>query len=190
MQDTTRYHCPMKRRFFLLLLALFASTAGAAFLDKEVSFSEAEVQAALDKSSVTEFRYGGLLALSLLQPPRVTLGVPAERIGIAAQMNISMAGAAPVPLEMSGTAGIRYDDQEKAFYLENPVAESVRSPALSRDGAHLARSAVTQLMAGYFRKRPVYVLREDGNAQEKAARWLLRSVRVEPGRVVAILSPF
>ena len=190
MQDTTRYHCPMKRRLFLLLLTLFAGAAGAAFLDKEVAFSEAEVQAALDKSSVTEFRYGGLLALSLLQPPRVTLGVPAERIGIAAQMNLSMAGAAPVPLEMSGTAGIRYDDQEKAFYLENPVAESVRSPALSRDGAQLARSAVTQLMAGYFRKRPVYVLREDGNAQEKAARWLLRSVRVEPGRVVAILSPF
>jgi hypothetical protein len=91
---------------------------------------------------------------------------------------------------MSGSAGIRYDDKEKAFYLEQPVAESVHSPALSRDAAQVARGAVTQLMTGYFRKRPVYVLREDGNAQERAARWLLRSVRIEPNRVVAILSPF
>jgi len=35
----------------------------------------------------------------------------------------------------------------------------------------------------------VYVLREDGSAEEIAARWLLRSIRIEPGKVVAILSP-
>lgn len=185
-----RYHCPMKRPLLLLLLLLFAGCAGAAFLDQEIVFSQAEVQAALDKSSPAEVRYGNLLALTLVQPPQVTLGVPAERVGIAAQMNIAMAGGAPVPLEMSGTAGIRYDDKEKAFYLEQPVAESVHSPALSRDAGQLVRAAVTQLLAGYFRKRPVYVLREDGNTQERAARWLLRSVRIEPGRVVAILSPF
>ena len=185
-----RYHCLMKTRLTFFLLLLFAGIASAAFLDKEVVFSQAEVQAALDKSSPAEVRYGGLLALTLLQPPQVTLGVPAERVGIAAQMSIAMAGGAPLPLEMSGSAGIRYDDKEKAFYLEQPVAESVHSPALSRDAAQVARGAVTQLMAGYFRKRPVYVLREDGHAQERAARWLLRSVRIEPGRVVAILSPF
>ena len=180
----------MKPRALLFFIALVAGCASAAFLDQEVSFSEAEVQAALDKSTPTEFRYGGLMALALDQPPRVTLGVPVERVGIAARMTISLAGAAPVPLEMSGTAGIRYDDKEKAFYLEKPVADTVQSPALSRDGAQVARGAVTQLMAGYFRNRPIYVLRADGNVQEQAARWLLRSVRIEPGRVVATLSPF
>ena len=30
---------------------------------------------------------------------------------------------------------------------------------------------------------------EDGSLQEKAARWLLRSIRIEPGRVAAVLSP-
>ena len=35
----------------------------------------------------------------------------------------------------------------------------------------------------------VYVLREDGSLQERTARWLLRSIRIEPGRVAAVLSP-
>jgi hypothetical protein len=45
-------------------------------------------------------------------------------------------------------------------------------------------------MAAYFREKPVYVLREDGSAEEKAARWLLRRIRIETGKVVATLSPF
>jgi hypothetical protein len=44
-------------------------------------------------------------------------------------------------------------------------------------------------MTSYFRSKPVYILRENGTAQEQAARWLLRSIRIEPGRVAAILSP-
>lgn len=180
----------MRRRIAFLLFAAVAGCASADFLDKNVSFTEAEIQAALDKSSPAEVRYGGLLALALMQPPRVTLGVPAERVGIAASMSIALAGGVPVPFDLAGTAGIRYDDKAKAFFLEKPVADLVQSPALSKDAAQAARNAATQLIAGYFRNRPVYVLREDGNSQEVAARWLLRSVRVEPGKVVATLSPF
>ncbi len=105
-------------------------------------------------------------------------------------MSIALAGGVPVPFDLAGTAGIRYDDKAKAFFLEKPVADLVQSPALSKDAAQAARNAATQLIAGYFRNRPVYVLREDGNSREVAARWLLRSVRVEPGKVVATLSPF
>ena len=148
----------------MIFLALAASCASADFLDKYISFSEAEIQAAIDKSE--------------------------ERVGVAASMSISLAGGAPVPLDVSGIAGIRYDDKGKAFYLEKPVATSVRSPALSSDEANALRGAATQLIAAYFQSRPVYVLREDGNAQERAARWLLRAIRIEPGKVVATLSPF
>ena len=42
---------------------------------------------------------------------------------------------------------------------------------------------------GYFRSQPVYVLRENGSTQEATARWLLKSVRIESGRIVAVLSP-
>jgi len=162
----------------------------AAFLDKEVSFSEAQIQAAIDKSKPQKLNYGGLLEVSLVAPPKLTLGNPEGRAGIVARVDISLLGNPPIPVDVVGSAGIRYDDSAKAFFLEKPVADSVQSPALRKDAEPNARRAITALLANYFRTKPVYVLREDGNAQELAARWLLRSIRIEPGRVIAVLSPF
>ena len=176
--------------FIFTVMMTWATLSGAAFLDKEVSFSEAEIQAAVDKAKPQKLNYGGLLVVSLSTPPRLTLGNPEGRAGIVARVDISLLGNPPIPVDVVGSAGIRYDDNAKAFFLEKPVAESVQSPALRKEAEPDARRAVTALLAGYFRSKPVYVLREDGNAQELAARWLLRSIRIEPGKVIAILSPF
>lgn len=177
-------------RFIAFALMAFATHCNAAFLDKEVSFSEAQIQAAIDKSKPQQLNYGGLVEVSLALPPKLTLGNPEGRAGIVARVDISLLGNPPIPVDVVGSAGIRYDDSAKAFFLEKPVVDSVRSPGLRREAEPEARRAVTALLAGYFRSRPVYVLREDGNAQELAARWLLRSIRIEPGRVIAVLSPF
>lgn len=176
----------------LLFAALTAvSTPGCAGLgDKEIAFSEAEVQAALARHSPPEKRYAGLLTVALREVPTIRLGVPEGRAGISARMEITLVGNPPIAVDVKGHAGIRYDDQSKAFFLESPVAESVESAALPRELEPGVRRAVSQLLTAYFRSRPVYVLREDGSAQEIAARWLLRSVRIETGRVVATLSPF
>ena len=171
-------------------LLAFLPLAGAGLLDKEISFSEAEVQAALARNSRVEKQYAGVIAVALREAPTIRLGVPEGRAGIAARMEITLLGNPPIPVDVRGHAGVHYDDQAKAFYLESPVAEAVESTALPREAEPGLRRAVTQLMAAYFRNRPVYVLREDGNAQELAARWLLRAVRIEPGKVVATLAPF
>lgn len=176
---------------FVFAAMMAGSTlSAAALLDKEISFSEAQIQAAIDKSKPQQLNYGGLLTVSLSAPPKLTLGEPEGRAGIMARVDIALLGNPPIPVDVVGSAGIRYDDHAKAFFLEKPVADSVRSPALRKEAEPEARRAVTALLSGYFRTKPVYVLREDGNAQELAARWLLRSVRIEPGRVIAILSPF
>lgn len=175
--------------FFAALMA-YATLSHAAFLDREVSFSEAEIQAAIDKSKPQQLNYGGLLVVSLSAPPKLTLGNPEGRAGIVARVDIALLGNPPIPVDVVGSAGIRYDDNAKAFFLEKPVADSVQSPALRKEAEPDARRAVTALLANYFRTKPVYVLRENGSAQELAARWLLRSVRIEPGKVIAILSPF
>lgn len=171
-------------------LLAFLPLAGAGLLDKEISFSEAEVQAALARNSRVEKQYAGLLTVALREVPTIRLGIPEGRAGIAARMEITLLGNPPILVDVRGHAGIRYDDQAKAFYLESPVAEAVESAALPREAEPGLRRAVTQLMTAYFRSRPVYVLREDGSAQEIAARWLLRAVRFEPGKVVATLAPF
>lgn len=181
----------MKRRHTLLLLAsLIVSTSiwAAGLFEREVVFSEAEIQSALAKSTPQLLTYNGLLNLSLPKPPKITLGQTEGRAGIATGLELTLPGKPPIPIDIAGSAGVRYDEKSKSFFLDNPVADSVSSPSLDPKSAPLVELAISQLMASYFRNKPVYVLRADGSPQEATARWLLKSIRIEPGRVVATLS--
>ncbi len=182
----------MKTKLALLALSLLLTSVAwsAGFLDREIYFSEADIQAQVEKSGTMQKSYGnGLIVVSFIEAPRITLGTPEGRAALSAHINISLLGNPAVPVLVEGTSGLRYDDHAKAFFLDNPVAHSVQSQAISRESEPMARQAITQLMTSYFRSKPVYILRENGTAQEQAARWLLRSIRIEPGRVAAILSP-
>lgn len=139
---------------FAALLAL--STHGnAGLLDQEITFTEAEVQAALARNTRTEMRYAGLIAVALREPPTIRLGSPEGRAGISAKMDIALLGNPPIPVEVKGNAGIRYDDQAKAFFLDNPTADSVESIAFPREYEPNIRRAITQLLKAYFREKPV-----------------------------------
>lgn len=181
----------MRAAFAFALFALLAAAAPAraALLDREVVFSEAEVQAAVDRRGPVERNYGGFVLVALPAPPRISLDRDDGRAGVAARLDVTVAGGRPLPVDLSGNAGIRYDDNAKAFYLANATVESLQAPGLPRELEPTVRQFVGQLLAGYFRTNPVHVLRADGSAEERAAHWLLRSVRIERGRVVAVLSP-
>lgn len=178
------------QRLFLTLLFLFNSVNswGVDFMEKEIIFSQADIQAALSKTGPVQKNYGGVLTVSLKQAPNISLDGSDGRARITANFDLGLLGNPPVPVNMTGRAGIRYDDKSKAFFLENAITDSVESYALPKEMEPTARQAVTQLMANYFRSKPIYVLRADGSPQEIAARWLLKSVRIEPGKVVATLS--
>jgi hypothetical protein len=175
----------------ILCALLVASTLaqGAGFLEREVVFSEAEIQSTLAKAKPQQMAYGNLISVVLNEAPRVSLDSPDGRAGIRAALDVEVQGNPPLRVDVVGRAGVRYDDRSKAFYLERPVVDSVSSPTLAKEAAPVVRQAASQLMAAYFRSKPVYVLRADSSPQEAAARWLLKSVRIEPGRVVATLSP-
>lgn len=178
------------QKLFLTVLFLLASpiSRGADFLEREIVFSQAEIQAALAKNGPVQKNYGGLVTVSIKETPQISLDGNDGRARIAANFDLAILGNPPFAVHLTGRAGIRYDDRSKAFFLENPVADSVESHALPKDMEATARQAVSQLMLTYFRTKPVHVLREDGSPQEIAARWLLKSVRIEPGKVVATLS--
>lgn len=178
------------RRRVLALVLLTVALPASAFLDKEVVFSEAQVQAAVDRKGTLKRDFGGLLSVSLAQPPKVTLGVPAGKLSLSGSMDVALTGQPAIPVDVISEAGIRYDDKSKSFFLENPQVTSVSSPQLKKNAEPFVREAATQLIGNYFRNRPVYVLRDDGPAAEATARWMLRSVRVEPGKVIAVLAPF
>ena len=166
-----------------------ALSCGAALLDREISFSEAEVQAALTKSGPQTRNYGWL-SVSLLETPKISLGTPEGQVGIMARIHISLLGNRAVPVDVTGTAGIRYDDTSKAFFLENPVAHRVESQAIPKEAEANARQATNNLISAYFKAKPLYVLRDDGTPQEATARWLLKSIRIESGKAIATLSTF
>jgi hypothetical protein len=178
------------RIFFLTVLCLFASlnTWAVDFLEREIVFSQAEIQTALAKNGPIQKNYGGVLMVSLKQAPNIELDGNDGRARITTSFDLGFMGSPPVPVNVTGRAGIRYDDKSKAFFLENAITDSVESLALPKEMESTARQAVTQFMANYFRTKPIYVLRSDGSPQEIAARWLLKSVRIEPGKVVATLS--
>lgn len=173
----------------LALLAVLAASPVAAFMEREVAFTEADIQAALDRARPQQIAYGHLLTVRIDSPPRVTLDGDDGRAGLSAGLDVDVQGQAPFRVDIAGRSSVRYDDQKKAFFLDRPVIESVGSPTLAKEATPLLRQAVSQLMQGYFRTQPVYVLRADGSPQEATARWLLKSVRIERGRIVAVLSP-
>lgn len=179
------------RTLLATLTLLFACCAcSAGLLEHEIRFSEADIQAQVDKNGKLEKSYGsGAIVVALNEPPRIRLGEPAGQATVAARLHIALLGQPAIPVDVVATAGLRYDENSKAFYLDQPLTRSVRSAALSPEAEPLARQAISRLMARYFRDKPIYVLREDGSAQERAARWLLRAIRIEPGSVVAVLSP-
>lgn len=179
----------LQRLFFIAFFLLASiSSWGADFLEREITFSQAEIQAALAKNGPVQKNYGGLISVSIKEAPQISLDGSDGRARIAANFDLAILGNPPFAVHFTGRAGIRYDDRSKAFFLENPVADSVESYALPKDMEATARQAVSQLMLTYFRTKPIHVLRQDGSPQEIAARWLLKSVRIEPGKVVATLS--
>jgi hypothetical protein len=180
----------LKSTLAALAVVICSQAWGAGFLEREIYFSEADIQAQVEKSGTMQKSYGnGLVVVSLIEPPTIRLGNPEGKAALVARINVSLLGNPPVPVAFEGTSGLRYDDNAKAFFLDKPIANSVQSMAISRETEPMARQAITQLMTSYFRSKPVYILREDGSAQEKVARWLLRSIRIDEGRVAAILSP-
>jgi len=182
----------LKALRFTLLAALGLSAGlavAAGFLEREVTFTEAEIQAALDRAPPRRLSYGKLLTLTLAEAPRIGLDGDDGRARIGARLEVEAAGQAPIRIDFAGRAGVRYDDRRKAFFLEAPVADAIGSPTLRTEATPAVRLAVTELMVRYFRSRPIYVLRADGPPQEQTARWLLKSIRIEHGRVVAVLSP-
>ena len=171
------------------LAALLASCAGGGPAEFSLSFSEAEVQAALDKAEKSRELLDGLLRVSVEGSPQVRLGEPPERIGLQARLSIRVSGVGAMPANVKASSGLRYDATAKAFFLDAPRIESIEAPLLPRALEGTARNVITRQLNASFAQTPVYTLKSDGSLKEQAARGLLKSVRIERSRVVAVFSP-
>ena len=171
------------------LAALLAACAGGGPAELSLSFSETEVQAALDKAEKSRELLDGLLRVSVEGSPQVRLGEPPERIGLQTRLSIQVSGVGAMPAMVKASSGLRYEPRIKAFFLEAPRIESIEAPLLPRALEGAARNVITRQLNASFAQTPVYTLKSDGSLKEQAARGLLKSVRIERSRVVAVFSP-
>jgi len=96
----------VKLKSALAALALIASSAlwGAGFLEREIYFSEADIQTQVEKSGTMQKSYGnGLVVVALIEPPKIILGTPEGKATLSARINVSLLGNPAVPVAFEGT---------------------------------------------------------------------------------------
>ena len=172
----------------LLFAALVSFTTGgwAGLLDKEIAFSEAQIQTALAKAGPQQKNYGGLMTVSLLDPPQITLGVPEGKVGIIARVHVAVLGQPAIPVDVTATPA-SLQRHRQAFFLENPVAHSVgRAPAPRIRAGRSQRDQYGDRQL--FPEQTRLVLREDAARGSRSPL----AAALDPhrtGKVVAVLSP-
>ena len=95
---------PLKSLFAALALATASLSWAAGLLEKEVYFSEADIQAQIDKNGTLQKSYGkGMIVVALLEPPKIHLGTPEGKAAVAARLQVSLLGNPAVPVDVLGT---------------------------------------------------------------------------------------
>lgn len=169
----------------LAITLLVLACAGGKPGEVTLSFTEGELQSALNKADLSTRLLDGLVLISVVDSPVVKLGTPPERIGLTTQLSIKVAGLPAMPATVRGSSGLRYDETQKAFFLETPQLDAVTAPLLPKALEGAARTAITRQLATSFSQTPVYSLKAGGSLKEQAARQTLKSIRIEPDRIVA-----
>ena len=98
----------------LTLALLLAACAGGKPAEMELSFTERELQAALNKADMSTRLLDGLVVVSVTGQPQVKLGQPPERIGIAAQLSIKVVGLPAMPA--SGNLWFRFQGPRRSWH--------------------------------------------------------------------------
>lgn len=170
---------------FLLLSFLSGCTTTNGLNEFSLTFATKDIQAAIDKAPRSKSLADGLVVVSVDGPPVVKIGEPSERIGLALRLAVQVLGSAPVKATISGSTKLVYVDTQKAFFLDDPIVNSVDAPYLPKmfEGvvADLAKEQITKVV----NTTPIYVLPENGSLQQKAARRMLKTIRIQPDQVIA-----
>ncbi|SJZ86643.1 DUF1439 domain-containing protein [Novilysobacter spongiicola] len=158
------------RKAPLLLLGLLATlvlagcstlSAMGALLGSQVTFTQPQLQRALDRNFPKDYeQLGGTVALRLGQP---SLSIPHDSSRLRLQFEVGlMAGGRAVgqPGTFALSSGLRFDPRTRGLHLQDPTIESVDIPAWGGALDVPSRELLSQWLTDYTRQEPVYVLDE------------------------------
>lgn len=145
----------------ILVAGCSTFNAVGSMLGSQVTFTQPQLQRALDRSFPKDYdRSGGLIALRLDKP---NLSIPYDsrrlRLGLDASA-VTAAVGAPRPLgRIIITSGLRFDSRTLGLHLHGPVIEAIDTPGGSLNDA--SRELINAWLAAYAEEEPIYRLEPD-----------------------------
>lgn len=171
--------------FSIQLLLGGCATNSPSLNEISLAFTTKDVQESIDKASQSKSLIDGLIVVSLAGSPVVKLGEPKDRIGLAARIAVQVAGATPVMVNVKGSAKLFYVEAQKAFFLDDPIVDSVDAPFLPKIFEGAAINLAKEQFVRVASTTPIFVLPEDGSLKQRVARRMLKSVQIQPGQILA-----
>lgn len=182
---------PVAVAAFLLFALLVAgcstlNTLGA-LLGSRVTFTQPQLQHALDRNFPKEYEeLGGLVSLRLTNP---TLSIPYDSTRLRLDFDVGLSALGSSSLATTGhfalSSGLRFDMATRGLHLQDPVIESVDVPALGGVMGGTSRELLNAWLADYAREEPVYRL--DSSLLERIGARRIDSTQIDRGVVVVNL---
>lgn len=182
------------KKFWLLLLSLLL--VGSAIFAwsiwgqrYQIVLSEEQLIAKLNEKFPFSKSFFFVVDLSFSNP-NLALESGSDRItfGCDVETNVKLDSAADkIPRPLRGTmklsGNVRYDSSEAAFFLENPIVETLDIAGIPEKWRSKVRDGATKAVAEFLGRAPIYRLRPT-DIKKAAARLILRDVRVTEKKLI------
>ena len=177
-------------KFLALLIALGAGAAAFILVPDrsvEIRLTEAELLKAVSRKLPFERTYLHIFDVRL-DSPRISLieGSNRIKVGLDAEVEAKLGDKPPLYGSADASGAVRYDPSEGAFYIVDPEIEALAVDGLPPNIADRIDAALTKAFKTFFKKRPIYRLKET-DTKQAAARLALKDVAVENGELVLTL---
>lgn len=171
-----------------LTLAACSSLPVQALFGDEVSFTQSQLQASLDRSFPKRYeRLGGLVEVRLLHP-RLRLPTGGNRLAMDVDIDVDGLGrAGDTDGTLTLTSGLRFDPGTRGLHLDAPTIDRLDMPALGGTLGGSARGLLNEWLADYARDEPVH--RFDDSLIERLGARRIQATRIDNGRIVLDLGP-
>lgn len=171
----------------LLIAGCSTLQAVGALLGNEVTFSQPQLQQALNRNFPKHYdKLGGLVSITLLNP-RLSIPQGSDRLRLDFDLGLGALGrdsASPTG-RFALTSALRFDPATRGLHLQDPSIESVDVPSLGGTMNSSTRGLLNSWLVDYARDEPVY--RFDNNLLDRLGARRIGSTQIENGVVVVHL---
>lgn len=171
------------RVWFFCLSVVFSSVSLAYTLE----VSEEEIQKRIE--AVMPIEKKQLFFTVRLSEPKVELTKGSDRLGLFLNVDVLVPSVAKGAGKGKITGKIRYEKSEGAFYIDEPIIESIEVKRFPAKYTNKMRGLTQTLLAKALSKYPVYQFK-DKDIKQKMAKATLKTVEIKDEKLLITLGLF